>query len=63
HVDHSWISRPTSQEIDQNMGHFSVEIYASPGSTLTGNQQKGRQTAIYGFIPYFPFVGKLWDKL
>ncbi len=27
-----------SQGKGQNMGHFSVEIYAPPGSTLSGNQ-------------------------
>ncbi|WP_207791073.1 plasmid mobilization relaxosome protein MobC, partial [Pacificimonas flava] len=31
-------SRPASQENDQNMGQFSVEIYSPPGSALSGNQ-------------------------
>ena len=28
------------------MGHFSVEIYATPGSTLSGNQQLGRKKSL-----------------
>jgi hypothetical protein len=33
------IPQPNSQGEVQNMGHFSVEIYALPGSTLSANQQ------------------------
>ena len=33
------IPRPNSQGEVQNMGHFSVEISALPGSALSGNQQ------------------------
>ena len=39
HVDHSMIPRSNCQGEGQNMGHFSVETCAPPGSTLSANQQ------------------------
>ena len=41
HVDHSMIPRSKCQGEGQNMGQFSVETCAPPGSTLSANQQRG----------------------
>jgi hypothetical protein len=44
------------------MGHFSVEIYASPGSTLSDNQHShlSEQTTDLGAVLIGPF-GFGWD--
>jgi hypothetical protein len=40
------LPRHNSQGKDQNMGHFSVKIYASLGSTLSDNQLAGSLPAL-----------------
>ena len=37
--EHSITAQRLRQGKDQNMGHFSVKIYAPPGSALSDNQQ------------------------
>ena len=48
--------RPNSQGEVQNMGHFSVEIYALPGSTLSANQHPAILKMPSGYLQQNPWL-------
>ncbi|MEQ9314834.1 MAG: phage terminase small subunit P27 family, partial [Henriciella sp.] len=54
HVDHSISPRPNPSGQRVHMGQFSVKIWGSTGSLLSGNQQAGTPTGSLKALPRCP---------